>query len=202
VPVKLESLDRRRRSAALMHVVAGLYLVAIGTTWFQKSGGGSLLPLLPLAGVALVSLVYGAGMKRFDARARYNRAIRLVQLAAFLGAAVLLFGAASTGTLVSLLIWVVVAGLLQASERRLFGQPALALVDAGVRVPGALTDHLIPWSVIESFIVRADFATILRRDQKFVQLEVAGPLDTAQLAALNSYSQQQIAAAPAVEEPV
>ncbi|MDB5252683.1 MAG: hypothetical protein JWP27_1852 [Flaviaesturariibacter sp.] len=185
-----------------MHVVAGLYLIAVSTTWIQKSAGASLLPVVLLLAVALISLTYGFARKRVDARALYNRPIRVLQLVTFACAALLLYSTASAGTIIALSVWVVVAALLLVSEKRLFGQAALRLVDTGITVPGALADHLIPWSLIESVVVRADFATILRRDQKFVQLEVAAPLDNAQLDALNRYSQQQIAATPAVEEPV
>lgn len=190
--VKIESLERRKRSVGVIHIIAGFYLLANALS-VSKHFNYQLLTGLPFVLVALVSLLYGFLRKRIDASGRRNSGIRFLQMISFLVLAIIVSKYGSAWTYFPFFAWQVVTLMLLYSERMLFREAALVLTKEGIQVPGVMKHHLLPWTELERVIVRADYVTLFRNDKKYVQLEVAKDITPAALDALNAYSAEQIA---------
>ncbi|MDB5195867.1 MAG: hypothetical protein JWP88_237, partial [Flaviaesturariibacter sp.] len=73
-------------------------------------------------------------------------------------------------------------------------------VDEGVKIPGLIRSHLLPWASIENIVLKRDFVTIFQHDKKFIQLEVAQDVSTIEIEKLTTFSKQQIEASFAEEK--
>ena len=105
IPVKIEGIERRKRSTGLLHVVAGFFLIANAGTYNQLTHYEHLLVVVPVYLVALISLIYGFMRKRIDPNARYNHWVRLTQFLVFAVLGVLIINTGKTVTVLSLFLW-------------------------------------------------------------------------------------------------
>lgn len=193
IPVKIEGMERRKRSTGLLHVVAGFFLIANAGTYNQLHNYEQWPVVLPVYAIALLSLVYGFWRKRIDPLARYNHWIRMAQFGVFAVLGVLMINGSQSLTAATLFLWAGIALLLLFTERKVFHDTALLLEEDGIHVPGYFRDHVLPWAIIEELVLRQDYVTILRKDKKYVQLELLSPVSTAETEQINRYSKEQIA---------
>jgi hypothetical protein len=193
IPVKIEGIERRKRSTGLLHVVAGFFLIANAGTYNELTNYKDLLTITPIYLVALISLLYGFLRKRIDPNARYNQWIRLAQFLVFAVLGVVMINMGKTVTVLSLFLWVSVTILLLFTERKIFHDAALTLKEDGIHIPGYFKHHLLPWYLIEELILRQDYVTILRKDKKYVQLELLSAIDPLEIEQINQYSKAQVA---------
>lgn len=193
IPVKIEGIERRKRSTGLLHVVAGFFLIANAGTYNQLHHYEHWLVVIPVYVIALLSLFYGFGRKRIDPLARYNHWLRMLQLGVFAVLGVLMINEGKSLTAASLFLWAGITLLLLFSERKVFHDTALQLKEDGIHVPGYFRDHVLPWSIIEELVLRQDYVTILRKDKKYVQLELLMPVAAEETEQINRYSKAQIA---------
>lgn len=193
IPVKIEGIERRKRSTGLLHVVAGFFLIANAGTYNQEHNYEQLGAVVPVYAIALLSLVYGFMRKRLDPQARYNHWLRLMQFLVFAVLGVLMINTGKSLTAASLFLWAGITLLLLFTERKVFHDTALLLEEDGIHVPGYFRDHVLPWAIIEELVLRQDYVTILRKDKKYVQLELLSPVSDPETDQINRYSKEQIA---------
>jgi hypothetical protein len=192
IPVKIDGIERRKRSTGLLHIVAGFFLIANGGTYFRQMNFENLELVLPFYLVAVASLFYGFFRKRFDPLAHFNHWARLLQFLAFSALAIIFLGFSKAPQIIGLLLWSVITLFLMFTERKVFHDAYLQVKADGIHVPGYLKNNIVPWALIESFVVRPDFVTILRRDQKYVQLEILHDLGKQDIEHINQFSKQHI----------
>ena len=192
IPVKIEGIERRKRSTGLLHIVAGFFLIANAGTYFQKMNFEKLGLVLPFYAIAALSLLYGFFRKRFDPMANYNHWVRMVQFLSFALLTILFIDFSNAPQIIGLALWAAVTLFLMFTERKVFHDAFLQVKGDGIHVPGYLKVNIVPWAIIESLVVRADYVTILRRDQKYVQLEILHDLCRQDLEQINQFSQQHI----------
>jgi len=190
--VKLEGIERRKKNTWLFHVAAGFFLTASAATYYQTTGKADLLVLAPLYLIAFASLVYGFFRKKLDPAARFNGPLRLIQAAAFFGLTLLLLNDVNGIRTASLALWALVSVFLFFTEKRIFHQSDLQIKAEGLFIPGYFRHHLIPWQLVESLVLRTDFLTITRKDQKFVQLELLKDVAPEKISEINSFCAHQI----------
>ena len=105
VAVKIEGMERRRRSTGLIHVIVGFFLLIKSLDFYKYLGESSVTPIALFAAVSIVSLVYGLFRKRLDPLAKHNAGIRLLQTVAFFGFGILMYRLGKTVDYASLFIW-------------------------------------------------------------------------------------------------
>jgi hypothetical protein len=193
IPVKIEGIERRKRSTGLFHIVAGFFLIANAGRYNELMNYQNLLIVIPVYLVALVSLVYGFMRKRIDPTARYNHWVRMLQFLVFAVLGILIIGQSKSVMVFSLFFWAGITILLLFTERKVFHDTALTLQDDGVHIPGYFKHHILPWQLIEDLVVRPDYVTILRKDKKYVQLELLAAIEPKEVERINHYSKTQIA---------
>lgn len=190
--VKIEGIERRKSSTGLLHIIAGFFLFMNGVTYLRQMNFEKIGLVLPFFLVATSSLLYGFFRKRFDPGAQLNHWIRLLQFLAFTTLFIVFLGFSQTPQIIGLLLWAIITLFLMFTERKVFHDAYLQVKTDGIHVPGYLRTNVIPWGLIESFIVRTDYVTILRRDQKYVQLEVLHDLGKQEIEGINHFSKQHI----------
>ncbi|MBD0277217.1 MAG: hypothetical protein ICV81_04515 [Flavisolibacter sp.] len=193
LPVKIESIERRKRSTGLLHIVAGLFLIISIGNYSKYEQYQKLLPLLPLYTVAVLSLIYGLFRKKIDPEAVYIHWVRLLQFPAFIVMGFLLFPFSGISAF-TLFLWAAVVLFLMTTEGKIFKIKGLKIAKEGIIIPSHLKDHLLPWTLIESIVIRPDFVTIFRTNKKFVQLEMVQDMDRNKIREIEVFSQQQIEA--------
>lgn len=192
VPVRLDGIERRKRSTGLLHVVAGFFLIASTGIYFGQNPEVQLVWVVPVYLVAGVSLLYGFMRKKIDPGARFNHWVRVLQFLTFALLAMTLLKDASPARVASLAIWAIVVVFLMFTERKIFHDTDLLVKTDGVTVPGYLRNHLLPWSEIESFILRNDYLTITRKNQKYVQLELMEDIAPEDIRQINAFCDRQL----------
>lgn len=192
VAVKIEGMDRRRRTAGLMHAVVGFFLLIKSVDLYHYTVENIPLKLLPFLAVAGISLFYAFFRTRVDAAAKYNVPLRVLQFMTFVLFAVVMTKTGRQFDYLVLLIWAVVIFLLIFSEKKLFAETALTFTDDGVRVPGSYKEHLVQWEVLESVTVRHDFITLFHRGKKYLQYQVMQDLSELEVVKLNAFCKERL----------
>ncbi|GAB4091897.1 hypothetical protein [Flaviaesturariibacter terrae] len=188
IPVKIESLEKRRRMTGVLHIIAGFYLLATTASWLAARNFAGVPGALPFGIVAVTAIVYGIRRRRKDPAGKYNSALRGLEAVALGLLALTQQGLPAYG----LFAWTVLSVMLLFSEKVLFQPSVLELTNEGIGLPGSPKPPVLPWAELENIIVRADYVTLFRNDQKYVQLEVTAPLDNASLAAADTFGKAQI----------
>ncbi|MBD0289443.1 MAG: hypothetical protein ICV79_29100 [Flavisolibacter sp.] len=141
----------------------------------------------------MLSLIYGLFRKKIDPEAVYIHWVRLLQFPAFIVMGFLLFPFSGISAF-TLFLWAAVALFLMTTEGKIFKIKGMKIAKEGIIIPSHLKDHLLPWTLIESIVIRPDFVTIFRTNKKFVQLEMVQDMDRNKIREIEVFSQQQIEA--------
>lgn len=187
VAVKIEGMDRRRRSTGLVHAIAGFFLLIKAFDLYHYFDSRSLLPALPFLAVGAASLFYAFFRNRMDAAAKHNGALRLLQCIAFFSFSLLMYRLGKSFDSISLFFWGVLTLFLFFSERKIFKDTFLSFSDKGVLIPGTYRDYLVEWSALESVVVRHDFITLFHRGKKYLQYQVIQNLSELEVVKLNAF---------------
>jgi hypothetical protein len=183
ITVKIEGVERRKKSASLLHIVAGCFLIAKGADYYRYLGYEDFLPVAPFFTVALMSVIYGLFRRRIDPEAQMNYWLRLLQVVTFTILGALMVVAGRQIDYISLFLWSAVTLMLLLSEKKLF---------SGVLIPGIYRSHVVPWSELSNVIVRQDFVTIFHRDEKYLQYQVMQSLTDLELVKMNGFCRERI----------
>jgi hypothetical protein len=192
VVVKIEGMDRRRRTSGLMHGVVGFFLLIKSFDLYNYLLGQASWKLLPFLLVAGLSLSYGFFRVRLDPAAKYNSGLRVLQFMTFVSFALVMMQAAKKFDYVILLVWAVVTFLLIFSEKRLFAETALQFTEEGIRIPGGYKEHLVEWKVLESVTIRHDFITLFHAGKKYLQYQVLQNLSELEVVKMNAFCIEKI----------
>lgn len=193
VTVKIEGIENKRRSAGLLHIVVGFYLVAKSADYYRLLHYQNFLPTLPFFAVAALSLFYGFFRRRFDRFAKYNTWLRFLQVASFiiLGLATMERGG-RTMDYAGLFVFALLCFLLVFSEIRVFQETAIFINETGITIPGTYRNYLIKWEDLAQVVVREDFLTIFHIKKKYLQYQVMQDLSTLEVAKMNAFCREQI----------
>ncbi len=192
ISVRLEGIERRKKSTGLFHIIAGFFIIGNAGSYLNQMNYELFGPILPLYGIAILSFVYGFFRKKIDPVAKYNQILRWMQLVTFLVLGFIFLSFANTISIISLFLWALIILLLMRTEKKVFGDADIRLTEDGIFIPGYFSDHRLSWDLVEDFVVRNDFVTITRINQHYVQLEILKAIDTLEISNINSYCQQQI----------
>src|SRR5215204_3561142 len=112
IAIKIEGIERRKRSTGLFHIVAGLFLVANAAQFFKESNFRNIFSVFPIFLVGAGSLVYGLFRKKVDPNANFNHWIRVSQFLMFSILGVLMLQSKIEFRNISLLLWAAICIML------------------------------------------------------------------------------------------
>ena len=200
IAIKIDGIERRKKSTGLFHVVAGLFLVANIAEYYKQLNYQNFFSVLPMYLVAVASLVYGLFRNRMDSKAKFNHWMRMLQFLIFSVLGILMLKTKMEFRNMSLLLWAVICILLLFTERKIFHDAFLNLGRNNITIPGYFSNKVLPWSVIENIIVRQDYVTIYIPENKYIQYEVLSELNEAEIKNINLFCQQHIEEKQTVSE--
>lgn len=192
VTVKIEGIESKRRSAGLLHIVAGFFLIAKGADYYRFLNYETILPALPVFAVAVVSLVYGFFRRKIDLFAKYNPAVRLMQTLTFLILGFVMVKIGRSIDYIGIFIFAFLCFLLLISERKIFEQTTIYFDESGVTIPGTYKNYLVKWEDLSEVVVREDFLTLFHIKKKYLQYQVIQDLSTLETAKMNAFCREQI----------
>lgn len=192
IAVKIEGLEKKRRSTGLIHVIVGFYLLLKSLDLYNYLLSASLTPVIPFLLVGAVSLFYGFFRKKIDLPAKHNPGIRLLQTVTFFSFAIVMIRLNSTIDYISLFIWSALTLVLFFSEKKVFKDSFITISEAGLTVPGTYNEHLVKWEILEDVVVRNDFITIFHKDKKYLQFQVLQDLSELELVKMNSFCRENL----------
>lgn len=192
IKVKIEDIEKRRRSAGLLHIVIGFFLIAKGADYYKYLEYENFLPVMPVFLVAFVSLVYGFARRRIDPYAKYNYLVRLAQVVCFTGLVIVFLQIGRSIDYIGVFAFVAFSILLLFSERRIFQETIIYIKDEGISIPGYYREHLVPWQSLTEVVVREDFITLFHIKKKYLQYQVMQDLSTLEIAKMNGFCKEKV----------
>lgn len=192
VAVRIEGMDRRRRSTSLVHAILGFFLVMKSFDLYHYIQNRSIVPALPFLAVGIASLFYAFFRTRIDLTARHNAGLRLLQTVSFFSFGFVMLRIGRSIDYMSLFVWGLLTLVLFFSEKRIFKETLLSFAEKGITLPGTYRDHLVPWSALESVVARRDFITLFHRGKKYLQYQVLQDLSELELVKVNAFCKEQI----------
>lgn len=199
IPVKIDAIEKRKRATAPLHLIAGFFLLGIAA-FLSSNVRLTFLSLLPVYFVATGSIGYGVLRKKADPLGKFNHWVRTFQFLTFAMLAIHTVHLFSNVKVASLILWGIVILFLMFTERRVFHDTDIIVKTEGIYVPGYFTGHLIPWYNIRDLVMRNDFITVTKSNNKFLQLEVLKNFSDVELDQINEYSRQKIT--DAIQNPI
>lgn len=197
IPVKIQGLERRRRSIGLLHMVAGFFLIANADRVYKLYAQNGYLPLVPLILAAVLSLLYGFFRKRLDPTSKYNFSIRLLQAIVFLGYALAFVLSGYSDRSFGLGLWVVIAMMLAFAEKVALQEQHVVFTNKGFGFPAGYRQKQVAWPAVADVTLRPDFLTIHYKDNRFLQFELAQPLTHEKINSLQDFCRRQTGSAAA-----
>jgi len=191
VVIKVEGMEKRRRNAAVMHILLGFFLIVKCTDYLRLTQN-DFSHVLPFLAVALLAVFYGLFRKRIDLEGRYNYLIRLTEFAAYGVMGFLLYDVKEGFHYISCLAMAGIAVLLLFSEKRIYKDHELQFTGEGVVIPGDYKLHTVPWNVLSDVVIRHDFITIFHNNEKYLQYQVMQTLSGLEVAKMNGFCREKI----------
>ena len=198
VAVKIEGMDRRRRSTGLVHAILGFFLLIKSFDLFQYLESRSLSPTLPFLLIGAVSIFYAFFRNRIDPTAKHNAGLRLLQTVTFFSFGFLMYRIGKSIDYLSLFVWGFLTLILFFSEKRVFKDTVITFSENGILIPGSYRDYLVEWASLESVVVRHDFITLFHRGKKYLQYQVLQDLSELELVKMNAFCREQIEKQPSI----
>lgn len=192
IAVKIEGIESRKRSAAVLHVVIGFFLIFSAANYYRFNNFKNVLPVALILLIASVSLFYGFFRRRMDLSAHYNYWLRLVQLISFTVLGFLTLSTGRANDYIGVFVFAALCIVLMFSEKRIFTDTSVYFIDEGIKIPGYYRDHLVSWKEISEVIVREDFLTIFNANKKYLQFQVLQDLSTLEVAKMNAFCKEKV----------
>lgn len=191
VAIQNDDLQKRKRSAGLLHLMAGFFLLFKSVDFFRYAE--ALLPVvLPLIGSG-TSIIYGLRGKKIDPRLKYSPYLRLMQVFLFLALGIFFLRLDRNTDVYMCVAFAAIAGLLFIAERNITRPSAIEFSETGLQIPGIGRMHHIAWTELENVVIREDFITLFHVRQKFLQFAVAEILESQKLADVQLFCETHLA---------
>jgi hypothetical protein len=192
ITVKIEGIESRRRSAGILHIVTGFFMLFNASNYYRFTDYKNVWPAAFVLLVASISLFYGFFRRKMDLSAHYNYWLRLVQVVSFTVLGFLMIGTGRPSDYIGVFVFALLCIVLMFSERRIFNETTVYFKEEGIKIPGYYRDHLITWEEVAEVVVREDFLTIFNNNQKYLQFQVMQDLSTLEVAKMNAFCKEKV----------
>ncbi len=192
IRVKIEGIESRRRSAGVLHIVIGFFMIFNASNYYRFNHYKSLLPVALILLVASISLFYGFFRRKMDLSGHYNYQLRIVQVISFAILGFMMLGSGRPSDYIGVFVFTLLCIVLMFSERKIFEPTTIYLKDEGIKVPGYYMNHLIAWEEVSEVVLREDFITIFYTNQKYLQFQVLQDLSILEVTKMNAFCREKI----------
>lgn len=186
------SFERRRNNTGLLHGITGFLLVLKTMDWVRKVPPEKQWLSFFFLGAGLLAVTFGLLARRLPAPGPWSKRLFVFEGICFLALTCLFFPAGRPVDLLFTIVWTLLCAFFFYTEKRIEKSTFVTLNETGIQLPGLLKDRLIPWEEVESVVLRTDFLTINRKNNKYIQYEVAEEDGVSFREAFNKYAQSRI----------
>ena len=192
IAVRIEGIESRRRSAGVLHVVIGFFMIFNASNYYRFTNYKNVWPVAFILLMASISLFYGFFRKKMDLSAHYNYYLRLVQVISFTVLGFFMIRTGRSSDYIGVFVFALLCIVLMFSERRIFHDTTIYISEDGIKIPGYYRDHLVKWDEISEVVVREDFLTIFNVNKKYLQYQVVQDLSTLEVAKMNAFCKEKV----------
>lgn len=192
IAVKIEGIENRRRSAGILHVLIGFFMIFHASNYYRITNYKHFWPVAFILLVASFSLFYGFFRRKIDLSASYNYWLRLIQLISFTFLGLVTVQTGRPVDYLGIFVFALLCIILLFSERKIFQETIIYLDENGIKVPGYYRDHLIRWETLSEVIIREDFVTLFHIREKYLQFQVLQDLSTLEVAKMNAFCKEKL----------
>lgn len=192
VTVQLEGIERRKGATGLLHIAAGFFLLAKTWDYYRLSSFNNTPEVAFYFLVVLLCLGYGFFKKFIDSGNKYNQWLRVIQAAAFGLMGFKLADSSSRWVVMVVFVWAGICIFLALTEKKVYSDAVMIFNNDNIKVPGYVTDKMLPWIDMEDVVVRTDYITLFQKGGTYVQYEVLKNMDGPVVDEINLYCAKQI----------
>jgi hypothetical protein len=192
IAIKIEGIERRKKSTGLLHLAAGFFLLAKTLDFFKYNQYQKFITVLPFLLVVLLCLFYGFFKRKLDKEGTYNHWVRTLEFLAFSILGILMINKGKPIDYFILFTWSIICLFLMFTERKMFHDAKMFFKQEGIFIPGYFYNRQIFWNNIKEIVTRQDFITIFYRNDKFLQYEVMTLLNNDDLVEIDRFCKTQI----------
>ena len=190
--VKLEKLEKRRKNTPILHYAAGFILLAKTLDYIHKFRFENILTAIPFFIVALLSILYGNRLKKWDPQGKYNQWIRLVQTGFFVILGILFLSIDGVVDEVIVFVYGAICAYLCIVEKKTFEESFVEMDKEGIVLPGDVNNTVLQWFKVKGVVARPDYITIFKQNNQYLQLELMHNETPEKLESINAYARQRI----------
>jgi hypothetical protein len=192
IAVKIEGIESRRRSASILHIVIGFFMIFNAANYYRFMNYKNIFPVAFILLAASISLFYGFFRRKMDLSAHYNYNLRLMQVVSLTVLGFLMISKGRSSDYIGVFVFAVLCIILMFSERKIFHDTTVYLTEDGIKIPGYYRDHLVKWNEVSEVVVREDFITVFNNNKKYLQYQVMQDLSTLEVAKMNAYCKEKV----------
>lgn len=144
-------------------------------------------------GAGFLFLLFGLWGKRLTVSfTTWSKRFFLIELFCFLCLSLLFITKGRPIDILFTVAWTVVCGIFYHTEKRIVLPAVVTLTEHGIMIPHLLQDKLLPWSQVENIVLRSDYLTINKKNNKYYQFEVVEENGEHFIAEFNKYAAGKI----------
>ncbi|MBC8034471.1 MAG: hypothetical protein H7Y03_10015 [Chitinophagaceae bacterium] len=192
VSVVSAPLERRKNNSGLLHGFTGFLLILKSMDFARIASPYARWILFILSAIGLISVFLGFVRKKIPAYGKWSKRFFILEGVGFLVLTAFFIPEGKPVHLIFTIVWTFLCGFFYFSEKRTERQAFVSLQKEGITIPGVLNDRLMPWSEVESVILRCDFLTINKKNNKYYQFEVAEENEEGFREAFNIYARSRL----------
>ena len=190
--VKLEKIEKRRKNTPILHYAAGFILLAKTLDYIHKFRFENIVTAIPFFLVALLSIIYGNRIKKWDPQGKYNQWFRLVQTGFFVILGILFLNIEGVIDEIIVFVYGAICAYLFVVEKKTFEECFVELDKEGIVLPGDVNNTVLQWFKVKDLVARPDFITIFKENNQYLQLELMHNEPAEKLETINTYARQRI----------
>ena len=161
ISVKIDSIESRKRSAGLLHIVIGFFLIAKGTDYFRLMKYNNFISVLPVFTYCFLFIILWFFQKEDRPTASFNFTMRLLQFITFMILGIVMVHYGTYIDYTALFIFAFLCFVLLFSERKVFHDTYIVLDNNGIKIPGYYKDHQIPWNALNKRCSKGRFCNYI-----------------------------------------
>ena len=194
IGIRLEKIERRKTNNRLLHIASGLFLLIKSVDYLRYQHYEVWLIVTPFFLVGLFSLIYGTFKKQYDRAESLNNVMRIVQSICFAILAILMYRQQKILDSMLLGVWSLLCFFLLFTEKRARKPMRLVFSPEEILVPGAYVDQRLRWTDIRDIVIKQDYVTIFKPNNRYMQWEVSEDIAHEYLREAQQFCHQQLKA--------
>ncbi|HJU45700.1 MAG TPA: hypothetical protein VJ647_02900 [Chitinophagaceae bacterium] len=193
VTVILDAFERRKNNSGLLHLFTGFLLILKTMDWVKKMPADKQWLSFLFLGAGFLFVLFGLWGRRLTASfTTWSKRLFIIEMLCFLALSLLFLPNGKPVDFTFTVAWTLLCCFFYYSEKRTEKPAVVKLTEQGILIPGMFKGKLLPWSQVESIVLRTDYLTINKKTNKYYQFEVAEENGESFIAEFNRYAAGKI----------